>query len=324
MSFLIAVGIGLIATPVARAVGLLSGVVDRPAPGVLKIHRKPVPLTGGLAVVVSTILALWATGHLPSPWVLGAVGLAFAVGMVDDVVPLPPAGRLLLQVGAGLLLVAGGVRLEALGIFGEAAVVLLAVACTNAVNIIDGQDGLAGGLGAIAALGLILVLAGTGEDAGIGLGLAIAGALVGFLVLNRPPARIFLGNGGAYAVGIILATLVAVAGREGWRGLLAAGVCLGVFAFELVFTVARRVLARSPMSEGDRGHSYDIVATRTGDRVATTLVFWGLGALVASLALIVSRIPLPAGAVLAAASAVAGAFWALRLMEMRTRLERPA
>ncbi len=140
--------------------------------------------------------------------------------------------------------------------------VLATVACCNAVNMVDGQDGLAAGLGAIAALGLAAVLA-AGAFA-TALPLALAGALAGFLVWNRPPARIFLGDGGAYAVGVLLAASAAQATSAGWHGLLAAGACLGVFAYELVATIARRLASSAPTVRGDRDHSYDRLAERAG------------------------------------------------------------
>lgn len=314
MAFLIAIGAGVVLTPIAHAVGLLTRIVDHPDGGGLKIHRRPIPLTGGIAVTGAILIALAIADRLPSAWVLGAVGLALLAGMIDDVLSLPATLRLLAQAGSGLLLVGAGVRLEALGLLDGPAVVLLVLATTNAVNLIDGQDGLAGGLGAVAALGLAALLAWQGEAAGTTLALATAGALIGFLVLNRPPARIFLGNGGAYAVGALLAVQVGSLGGHGWRPLLAAALCLGVFAFELLFTVARRAGTRRPMAGGDRGHSYDLVALRAGDRLTATLLFLALGIVCAALALVVGRAPLALGAAIVAAASAAGWMWGRRLL----------
>lgn len=310
VSFLIAAASGLVLTPLARAVGLVAGVVDRPDGDGLKIHRRAVPLTGGLAVVAAVAVSLGISGDLPSSWIVGAVSLALVAGLVDDVLPLPAGLRLAAQVGSGLLLVGGGLRLEALGIFGAAGVVLLVVGTTNAVNLIDGQDGLAGSLGVAASLPLALLLAWRGADAGTALALATAGALMGFLVWNRPPAKIFLGNGGAYAVGVLLAAPAAILGGYGWRGLLAAGMCLGVFAFEVLFTVARRLAFHRPMAGGDRAHSYDLVAGRTGDRLRTTIVFAALGALAAGTAILVGQAPLPVGVAVTVIAFAGAALWA--------------
>jgi UDP-N-acetylmuramyl pentapeptide phosphotransferase/UDP-N-acetylglucosamine-1-phosphate transferase len=153
--------------------------------------------------------------------------------------------------------------------------------------MVDGQDGLAAGLGAIAALGLAAVLAAGAFTTA--LPLAVAGALTGFLVWNRPTARIFLGDGGAYAVGVLLAASAAQATSAGWHGLLAAGACFGVLAYELVATIARRLASSAPTVRGDRDHSYDRIADRVGSRSSATLVMWGLGVLAASIAVVVVR-----------------------------------
>jgi UDP-N-acetylmuramyl pentapeptide phosphotransferase/UDP-N-acetylglucosamine-1-phosphate transferase len=147
----------------------------------------------------------------------------------------------------------------------------------------------------------------------VAVGLAATGSLLGFLPWNWPRARLFLGNGGAYAVGVVLAFLAArLVALDGWRGLLAAGACLGVFAFEVVFTVARRVLSGGAVTAGDRLHSYDLLS-RSGGRIRSTLSFWLLGLLAAGIGVVVGAVPLPVGALLTAVAAAGGTVWGLRL-----------
>jgi UDP-GlcNAc:undecaprenyl-phosphate/decaprenyl-phosphate GlcNAc-1-phosphate transferase len=255
-------------------------------------------------VVAATLLGAALTGH-GDPWVAAAVCLALAGGLADDVRPLPPWVRLAVQSGAGALLVLGGLRLTPLGVAGGLALIFTTVVCCNAVNMVDGQDGLASGLGAFAAVGLAGVLVVDGAAAP--LPLAAAGALVGFLVWNRPPARVFLGDAGAYALGVLLAASVAQTAATGWPALLAAGVCLGVFAYELVSTVVRRLTSATPAALGDREHSYDRFAERLGSRVGSSLVMWLLGALCSLLAVgvVVNLAPLAGLALAAAVTAVA-------------------
>jgi UDP-GlcNAc:undecaprenyl-phosphate GlcNAc-1-phosphate transferase len=287
MPFLLGLGLGLALVPVARWAGLASGLVDRPGDP-LRIHDRPVPLLGGAAVVGAALIGTALFGTV-SPWVAGAAILALLAGLADDVRPLPVWLRLAAQAAAGGLLVAGGFRLTPLGPLGAAAVVVLVLLAANAVNILDGQDGLAGGLAAIAAAALV-GLAGWSDRSAAGvLGLALAGALLAFLLWNRPPARIFLGNGGAYALGTLLAVLV-VGTTDGWVLLVAAALCLAVFAFELVFTVVRRVRAGDPLTAGDRRHSYDLLAERLGGRTTSTLAFWGLGLLAGAAGLLVGAL----------------------------------
>ena len=303
MPFLIALGLALILTPLAVGAGMRTGLVDRPG-GALKIHARPVSVLGGLAVVAAALLGATITGHAPGWGLLVAVLLLACLGLLDDV---RGAGLLLIlmaQLGAGVLLAADGARLEPLGPLAAAGVVLLVPACANGVNIIDGQDALAGGLAAIAALGLVAIAGGLGAPP-IAVALALAGALVGFLAWNRPPARIFLGNSGPPAIGVVLAAAAASASAsDGWPGLLGAALCLGVFAFEVCSTLVRRV--GSKLATGDRLHSYDLLAARMG-RGQVTLVFWACGAALAGAGVAVGTVPPAVGALaiaLAAAAAV--------------------
>jgi UDP-GlcNAc:undecaprenyl-phosphate GlcNAc-1-phosphate transferase len=191
--------------------------------------------------------------------------------------------------------------------------VVLTLLMANAVNLIDGQDGLAGGLGAIACAGLAAVIAANGGDSVAAV--TLAGALVGFLAWNLPPARIFLGNGGAYGLGALLTVLaVQVTIEHGWHGLLAAGLCLGVFAFELTFTVVRRLVASQGLAMGDRQHSYDLLGRRRGNRDRSTLALWTLGAVSAGAGYAADQVSLAAafamlGVALVIATAAGGRLW---------------
>lgn len=292
MSFLIALGLGVALTPILGAAGRRFGLVDRP--GELKIHAGPVPVTGGAAVVVAVLAGIALPGR-GGAWLAAAAAVVLAGGLIDDLRPSSPWVRLLVQATAGVLLVIGGLRLEPFGGLGAAALVIATVACCNAVNMVDGQDGLAGGLGAIASLGLAGVLATIGVSAT--LPLALAGALLGFLVWNRPPARVFLGDGGAYAIGVFLAAAAAQATAEGRHGLLAAGATLGVFAYELVATIARRLIRSEPVIGGDRDHSYDRLGLRLPSRSSATIVMWCLAAAASLIGVAVVRLD-PAAALL--------------------------
>jgi UDP-GlcNAc:undecaprenyl-phosphate GlcNAc-1-phosphate transferase len=312
VAFLVGFLLAAVLTPVARAAGTALGLVDQPHTD-LKIHPHPVPALGGAAVVAASAGAVALEAHDIAWGVAGGVLVGFAGGLVDDALPLPAAVRILILAAAGGL-VGLGSPLGTTGISaGVIGLVLLVVACSNAVNILDGQDGLAGGLAAIAALGLAGLAARTGEPATVVLALATAGSLVGFLLWNWPRARIFLGNGGAYGVGIVLAYLAArVTAAEGWPGFLAAGACLGVFAFEVLFTAARRLLTGGSITAGDRLHSYDLLSRSVG-RHRSTIGFWAGGLLSAGLGLLLIELPPAVGAGVAAVGAVAVGLWALRL-----------
>lgn len=317
MPFVIALAVGLALTPLARWAGLALGIVDRPAGDDLKIHAEPISLLGGVASITSAIAAqLLVRGGLPWP-VVAAVVMSLAVGLLDDRFQLPALLRVALIGGAGVILVAGNVGIDGIGLAVGVGVILLVLACANAVNIMDGQDGLAGGVAAISGLGVAAVLALHGNGEGASLGLALAGGLVAFLAWNRPPARIFLGDGGAYAVGTLLAVLAAWAVEtEGLRGLLAAGAALGIPAFEVAFSVGRRLTSGAHLAGGDRLHSYDLVAARWG-RTASTVTFWALGTVCAAGAILVSFLPVLAGAFLLGIGVLLAAWWGVWLWSRR-------
>ena len=313
MSFIIAIGLALVLTGVARRIALATGLVDHPAPGPLKVHSVAVPVLGGVGVMASVLLTTLLIMHRLPLAITAAVAVAVVTGLVDDARPLRPWVRMVALSGSGLLLVAGGLRLQPLGPLGAAGVVVLVLLLANAVNLIDGQDGLAGGLGAIASAGMAAVIVTAGKGPPLA-AVALAGALVGFLGWNLSPMRIFLGNSGAYGLGVMLALLAAKLTYDGWHGLIAAGLCLGVFAFELTFTVVRRLAAAQGLATGDRNHTYDLIARGTGSRDRATLLMWMLGATAAGSGFVADQVSLTAaflmaGGAIAVGTAVASRLW---------------
>jgi UDP-GlcNAc:undecaprenyl-phosphate/decaprenyl-phosphate GlcNAc-1-phosphate transferase len=329
MSFIISLPVAFLLTWAARYLGLATGMVDRPAaappPGgrALKIHARPVPVLGGVAVLAAVVATLFAVQGRVPVLVTGGVALAALVGLADDVRPLGASSRMLALALAGVLLVAGGVRLVPLGWFRATGVIVLVLLLTNAVNLIDGQDGLAGGLAALAGLGLATLSFTHGGD-GVA-ALAFVGALLGFLAWNLPPARVFLGNSGAYGLGTLLAVLAAHASDEHrWPGLFGAGLCLGVFAFELCFTVGRRLAARERLATGDRRHSYDLLATASGSRTRTTLLLWCLGAVASTAGVLLGQLPAAVDAWLVGAAMALGTVAGVLLWQLALAQERAA
>jgi UDP-GlcNAc:undecaprenyl-phosphate/decaprenyl-phosphate GlcNAc-1-phosphate transferase len=309
MPFFLAIALALVLTWAARRLGLATGLVDRPPPGGvgadgLKIHTVPIPVLGGLGVMTAMLGTLLLVDAELQPAVVGGVVLATAVGLVDDVRPLGAGIRMVALTVAGVLLVIG-LPLAQLGPLARPGVVVLLLLLANAVNLIDGQDGLAGGLAAIACAGLAAVIAASGGDPAAAI--ALAGAVVGFLAWNLPPARVFLGNGGAYGLGALLTVLAANATvGHGWHGLLAAALCLGVFAFELTFTVVRRLLASQGLATGDRRHSYDLLARYAGNRDRSTMALWTLGAVSAGAGYAADQVSLAAAVTMLAVAFVIG------------------
>lgn len=240
----------------AIRIGPSMGFVDHPDDPELKAHDRPAVQLGGVGVFAGVHVALAITGIL-DVGLLVATSLVLVLGLLDDRWDLSPLLRLAVEVAAGLTLVAlASTPLDSSSFADLVVGVVLVVVVINAVNLFDGLDGLVGGSGLVAALGLAALAGLRGADATFGL--VLAGALGGFLAINWHPARVFLGDNGAYTVGVFLAYGVLTAGPDGLgTGLGIALLCLGVFGLDLVATVIRRRLAGRPLFAGDRSHVYD-------------------------------------------------------------------
>ena len=251
-------------TPLAIVVATRTGVMDRP--GALKEQARPVPYLGGVAVLGGVLVAV-----LPDRASLALpLLLATAVGVADDRFDLPPLVRVVGELGVGVLVVATSpVHLP--GVVAAVAVVAVTLLLVNGVNLMDGLDMLAGGTVAVAGVGFAVLLAGAGRH----LGVALAAALLGFLVFNRPPARIYLGDGGAYLLGTALVILLTQAWGpyEPTATGIAAFALVALPAAEVAFAVVRRLRGRMSLLAGDRGHPYDRLVARGWARPSASAAY---------------------------------------------------
>lgn len=252
MALILALAVTVAVTPLAALLAVRVGVVDRP--GALKVQQRPVPYLGGVAVFAGLAVPVaWA-----QPGLLVPLGLALLVGLADDAGDVSPRARLACELAIGL---AAAVALPGtLSVAGVAVTVVVVVALLNAVNLLDGLDGLASSVAALGAAGFAIVLEG---DARV-VALALCGALLGFLVWNRPPARIYLGDAGSYLVGTSLALLLGLTVTSGDGAALTAGALLfvAVPVADTTVAIVRRRRAGRPLFEGDRGHVYDQLVDR--------------------------------------------------------------
>jgi UDP-GlcNAc:undecaprenyl-phosphate GlcNAc-1-phosphate transferase len=257
VEFLVALIVTLVVAPVVRRVALRLGIVDHPGP--LKTHRRPVPYLGGVAVFLGLIVGPIEAHRLV---LLIPYLFALALGAADDTLDLAPRARL----GAELLIgVVAGVVVPG-PMLVKVATAVLVVVLLNAVNLLDGQDGLAAGVCLVSAAAFAIL----GGDAAM-VGLALAGALGAILVFNAPPARMYLGDGGAYLIGAVLATLPALTehGTTDWSIWIAVPLIVGVPLADTAIAIVRRSLARRPLFQGDRSHVYDQLVDR-GWRIETS------------------------------------------------------
>ncbi len=241
-----------------------------------KTHPKAVPRLGGVAVFGT--FAILAGGmaileEIPNLESLGAVSLGgaliFLLGLWDDLVPLSAKIKLAAQVLIAILMWILGLRIDLVTNPVSGAAVTLApaisfavtvlwlVAIPNVINLADGMDGLAGGIGLFLFITLGIVGALSEFQQGLGfLSFGLAGATVAFLCFNFPPARIFLGDGGAYFIGFFIAAATIDSSQKSYVGasLTVTLIALGVPILDTIFAFGRRFLKGVPVMRGDSDH----------------------------------------------------------------------
>jgi UDP-GlcNAc:undecaprenyl-phosphate GlcNAc-1-phosphate transferase len=291
----------LAVTPLMILTARRTGIVDRP--GTLKHQDTPVPYLGGVAVFAGLAVGVFAAHWFLLVPLVGALCL----GVADDRFELPPLIRLGGQVAIGVgIVVTSPTHLPGAA---AALVVAVAVLLINGVNLIDGLDMLAAGTTAVAAVGFAIVVEGPGRQIAIALG----AALVGFLVYNRPPARIYLGDGGSYLLGACLTILLVRGPTVPTATGVAALAMVALPVAEVAFAVVRRARGRLPLLAGDRGHPYDRLVTRGWSRIAASLTYIAAAALLTGAAVAAIHIGSMSAAVvvdLAATVVLVGAAWA--------------
>ena len=269
-------GVVLLAVPALRS------PLTRAASGP-RWRADAVPVSGGIAMAAgfAAAVVVSATSSPGAGGILAASGLLLVVGVVDDLHPLRPEVKLIGQGLAGLVLAAGGVRpvLPGGAVVEVAAVVVWVVVVCNAMNLLDGMDGLAGGVALIAGTTL------WAWNVPAPMMAAFVGAVAGFLPFNLRPARMFMGNGGSHWVGAVLAAnTILDAGRGGgstalgaWAVILVPAVLLAVPLFDTTLVVVERLRHGRPVTVGGTDHtSHRLVAAGLGQGWAVSLL-WGLG-----------------------------------------------
>ena len=263
--------VSLISTPVVRSLAFRLGAVDVPRDG-RRMHDHPIPRMGGLAIffgfILSVLLFLPLSEQLRS-MLMGAV-IIVILGIFDDIYALSARLKFCVQIIAALVAVLGGNRifgLSNINIFSSDPYwelgwlsipisVLWIVGITNAVNLIDGLDGLACGVSTISSMTLLVIALNVAEPDVAVLTAALAGACIGFLPYNLNPARIFMGDTGSTFLGFVLA-VVSIQGLFKFYTIIsfaAPFLMLGLPIFDTCFAILRRLAkGQSPMAP-DRGH----------------------------------------------------------------------
>lgn len=317
LAFLVPLVATLWVTPLAARLARRLGILDQPSEH--KAHREPTPYLGGLALAAGLVVvggaAAGASGQLLMI-LLGGIVLGLW-GLVDDWVTVRPSVKLLVEAGAGLALWLAGVRAGLFDVYAlDLALTLLwVIAVTNAVNLLDNMDGLSPGVAALSALTFFAIAGERGDYLVGSFALALAGASLGFLRHNFPPARIFLGDAGSLMLGFLLAAIGLKLDLVGESGLARSAIpvlILGVPIFDTALVIISRFRSGRPVYLGGTDHSSHrlarlglthrsvALATYSAQAICCAVAFWLLHAPVGFTLPIVLAICATAGLVAAA------------------------
>jgi UDP-GlcNAc:undecaprenyl-phosphate GlcNAc-1-phosphate transferase len=320
----------LLVTPLVRRVAIRLGAVVHPSTDARHVHTRPVPTLGGAAMFIGFLVAMAVASQLsdfgdifaqssePFGLLLGA-GVMFVVGALDDLIDVSPPAKVAGQVLAASLLAIFGVTMfffrMPFNLFSTDTVVLgsdwaplvtavWVVLMTNAINLIDGLDGLAAGIVAIAGGALFLFAdrlteAHALDPGNIGPLVAIiaVGVCIGFLPFNWNPARIIMGDAGALFLGVLLAVpTITIGGRTdtGFSGntffffgpLLIPVLILGVPMMDTAFSFVRRLWRRQRWHQADAGHLHHRLMRLGHGPRRTVAILWAWTALLSGVALL--------------------------------------
>lgn len=264
--------ISFASTPTVIALARKINAIDVPKDS-RRIHKKPIPLIGGLAIFYGFIISVLCFAVMEKELMgilIGAV-IMVTVGVIDDMRDLNAKVKLLFQIIAAAIVIYFGVDIQYvanpfsawfgpqyinLGLWSIPITMIWIIGVTNAVNLIDGLDGLAAGVSSIASVALLsMTLLSRNVNAAI-VTAALAGAGFGFLPYNFNPAKIFMGDTGSTFLGFVLAC-ISIQGVMKTYAVVSVAVpvlILGLPIFDTLFAIIRRILKRKPIMSPDRGH----------------------------------------------------------------------
>ncbi len=281
-------------TALIRTLAIRYRIVDSPD-GERKRHGRDVALLGGVSVGITFFAALWivelttglfTTGMISRMELTGftaAGALLLAYGIADDIKALRPRWSLLVSIAAALIVVASGIEISKVSnplggqislipIISDALVFLWIILMIYSMKLLDGVDGLVTGMGTIASF-VIAFLALTAlyfqPDVAL-MAFLFAGALVGFLAFNYPPATMFLGESGSVLIGFVIAVFAVIAGSKVATALLV----VGLPAIDMFAVITHRLKRRNPLMKGDRLHLHFKLQDRGFKDESILFIYW--------------------------------------------------
>lgn len=267
-ALLIAAVITFALTPVAMRAAWRLGVVDRP--GGRRIHDRPIPLLGGIAILLGIVVAVLPNLDVDRRYasILIGAGLICLLGVIDDRFGIPPLPKLLGQIACAAIPVATGMTIDSItipfiepstvsfGVLAYPLTMIFIVAVANVVNLADGMDGLAAGVCGISALTFAILALSLGRISAGVMAAAVAGACLGFLPWNFNPARVFMGDSGALVLGFLLAcvSIQGVMKTAAALSLVFPLVVLLVPILDTSFVILKRLKSGQSIASADRNH----------------------------------------------------------------------
>ncbi len=267
-ALLIAAVITFALTPVAMRAAWRLGVVDRP--GGRRIHDRPIPLLGGVAIFLGILVAVLPNLDVDRRYasILIGAGLICLLGVVDDRFGIPPLPKLLGQIACAAIPVATGMTIDSItipliepstvsfGVLAYPLTIIFIVAVANVVNLADGMDGLAAGVCGISALTFAILALSLGRISAGVMAAAVAGACLGFLPWNFNPAKVFMGDSGALVLGFLLAcvSIQGVMKTAAALSLVFPLVVLLVPILDTSFVILKRLKSGQSIASADKNH----------------------------------------------------------------------
>lgn len=309
--FIAATLISFFMTPVAKKVAYKIGAIDIPKDG-RRVHKKPVPLLGGLAIYIATVISAIIFIPLDRTFVSIIIGSSIIVasGIIDDSMDLSPRMKLIFQIAASLVIISGDVKIDFitnpfskentliyLGWLSIPFTIFWVVGITNTLNLIDGLDGLAAGVAMIASLSLVFIAYnanGIMNSSYIHIMIIssiIAGACLGFLPFNFNPAKIFMGDTGALFLGFMLSTVTieGVMKSAAAIAIVAPIIVLGLPIFDTTFAIFRRLLNGKSIMEADKEHLHHKFLNKGLNQKQTVFIMYLISGLFGFCAVAVSK-----------------------------------
>jgi UDP-GlcNAc:undecaprenyl-phosphate GlcNAc-1-phosphate transferase len=283
LPFVVSFSLSVLSVPIVREFCFRTGKVKKPRKD--RWHQSPTPTLGGIAMFIGfagavLILGLYNRSITNWPWhILVASIVMFGMGVFDDIKPIAPPTKFIIQlIAAGIVIYFGNlIRFFPWPIANIVLTFVWLVGITNAINLLDNMDGLASGVSMIAAGILTYFFWQEGNQALLILSLSLAGAILGFLVFNFPPAKIFMGDSGSMLLGFTLAALAVARQRQASNVFAIMGVPILLFFLPILdttlVTITRLMRGQSPAQGGTDHTSHRLIAFGLTERQAVLFLY---------------------------------------------------